>query len=192
MNKATQQTILIIGIVAIAIYLFLQMQKTAAATTAAGKSKLPAGKKTCTGISGLLNSLLGTNKKACTSGKGSGGGSGGGSGSGAATAGGKRTCTKTPGSAFCGCASCLKYAGQDSSGNEIYQKPDGSLVYADGSPATQADIACNTGACLGTVCNPVSCNVCVKTAQPCSTPAASAGGGSCFSSGACTCCAGCL
>jgi len=46
------------------------------------------------------------------------------------------------------------YAGMDGNGNEIYQMTDGSLVYGDGSPATQADIACNEGACKGTICNP--------------------------------------
>lgn len=49
---------------------------------------------------------------------------------------------------------CAMFAGTDSNCNEIYQLEDGSLVYGDGSPATQADIACNEGACKGTICNP--------------------------------------
>lgn len=49
---------------------------------------------------------------------------------------------------------CALYAGMDSNCNEIYQLDDGSLVYGDGSPATQADIACNEGACKGTPCYP--------------------------------------
>jgi hypothetical protein len=51
---------------------------------------------------------------------------------------------------------CLPYAGMDDSGNDIYQQDDGSLVYADGSPATQCDISCNEGACACTPCSPHS------------------------------------
>lgn len=58
---------------------------------------------------------------------------------------------------------CLPYAGMDSSGNDIYQNPDGSLRYADGSPATRADIAYNCGACRSTPCSPHTCGT---TDQP--------------------------
>lgn len=54
-------------------------------------------------------------------------------------------------------SACLPYAGMDGNGNEIYQAADGSLVYSDGSPATQGDIACNQGSCVGTPCSPRTC-----------------------------------
>jgi hypothetical protein len=57
----------------------------------------------------------------------------------------------------------LPYAGMDGNGNEIYQNKDGSLVYSDGSPATQGDIACNQGACVCTPCSPRTCG---STDQP--------------------------
>jgi hypothetical protein len=106
-------------------------------------------------------------------------------------------CTPTPGTGPCICTnsstscciapvSCLPYAGTDSSGNEIYQNPDGSLRYADGSPATRGDIAYNCGACQGTPCSPHTCGT---TCQPphaskCSGPqGGGSGGGSAKSAG---------
>jgi hypothetical protein len=90
-------------------------------------------------------------------------------------------CTPTPGTGTCictnsstscinTCIACLAYAGQDSSGNDIYQNPDGSLRYADGSPATRGDIACNCGACTGTPCGP-------QTHGATCMPPSSSGGG---------------
>jgi hypothetical protein len=77
------------------------------------------------------------------------------------------------------------FAGTDANCNEIYQRPDGTLVYSDGSPATRCDIQCNEGACKGTVCNPCSPRHCGTTDQPPkagakSTPSSGApsGGGS--------------
>jgi hypothetical protein len=83
-------------------------------------------------------------------------------------------CTPTPGSGTDICSNtstsccitdvtCLPYAGQDANGNDIYQNPDGSLRYTDGSPATRADIAYNCGACIGTPCSPQTCGT---TDQP--------------------------
>lgn len=78
-------------------------------------------------------------------------------------------------------SACLPFAGTDSSGNDIYQMQDGSLVYTDGSAATRADIACNCGACRGTPCSPRTCG---STDQPPSakntggSPGAPMGGGS--------------
>lgn len=78
-------------------------------------------------------------------------------------------CTPTPGSGTCICSNtstsctpvdvsaCLPYAGMDANCNEIYQNPDGSLTYSDGSPATRGDIAYNCGACRGTPCSPHTC-----------------------------------
>ena len=54
-------------------------------------------------------------------------------------------------------SACLPFAGTDANGNDIYQNPDGSLTYSDGSPATRADIACNCGACKCTPCSPGTC-----------------------------------
>jgi hypothetical protein len=65
------------------------------------------------------------------------------------------SCAPLAGTAVCICT-CLPYAGQDSSGNAIYQKSDGSLVYSDGSSATRCDIAYNNGACAGTPCSPLT------------------------------------
>lgn len=67
-------------------------------------------------------------------------------------------CTPSPAG---GCApidvsACLPFAGTDANGNDIYQQPDGSLVYTDGTPATRADIAYNCGACAGTPCSPTT------------------------------------
>lgn len=190
-----KKSFLIIALAAVLIYLFVQSQgKTRG--LAPGKSVVRP-KPPQTGLSSLLNSLFG--KKPAGGKASGGGGSGGGmgSGSGAGTAAGVRACSKTPGTAFCGCASCLAYAGKDANGNEIYQRSDGSLVYSDGSAATQCDIACNQGACSGTVCNPVACNPqCVPTNQPCTSVCACAGcvGSGCFCAGACSggCTAGCL
>jgi hypothetical protein len=92
-------------------------------------------------------------------------------------------CTPTPGSGTCICTNtstnccvtdvtCLPYAGQDANGNDIYQNPDGSLRYTDGSPATRADIAYNCGACQGTPCSPMKCGT---TDQPPHAGSASAG-----------------
>jgi hypothetical protein len=50
----------------------------------------------------------------------------------------------------------LPYAGADENGNDIYMNPNGSLTYADGSPATRADIAYNCGACSCTPCSPTT------------------------------------
>jgi hypothetical protein len=61
---------------------------------------------------------------------------------------------------------CLPFAGVDSSGNEIYQKTCGGLVYSDGSTATRADITCNCCACKGTMCTPCSPRKCGSTDQP--------------------------
>lgn len=72
----------------------------------------------------------------------------------------------------CICTTCLPYAGSDGNGNDIYELPDGQLVYTDGSPATRGDIACNEGACAGTPCSPLHCGV----TEP--APSASRGGGS--------------
>lgn len=83
-------------------------------------------------------------------------------------------CTPTPGSGTDICTNtatscciapvcCLPFAGTDANGNDIYQNPDGSLRYSDGSPATRADIAYNCGACRGTPCSPHTCGT---TCQP--------------------------
>jgi hypothetical protein len=84
-------------------------------------------------------------------------------------------CTPTSGSGTCICtntstsctpvdvSACLPFAGTDANGNDIYQNPDGSLTYSDGSPATRSDIACNCGACIGTPCSPHTCGT---TCQP--------------------------
>lgn len=80
-------------------------------------------------------------------------------------------CTNTSTSCCIAPVSCLPYAGTDANGNDIYQNPDGSLRYADGSPATRADIAYNCGACRGTPCSPHTCGT---TCQP---PHASASSG---------------
>lgn len=68
-------------------------------------------------------------------------------------------------------SSCLPFAGTDESGNDIYQLSCGKLVYSDGSEATQADIACNCGACRGTVCSPRTCGTTTQA------PRASGSGG---------------
>jgi hypothetical protein len=94
--------------------------------------------------------------------------------------------TPTPGSGTCiasntstSCtvdvSTCLPFAGTDENGNDIYQNPDGSLTYSDGSPASRADISCNEGACKGTICNPCSPRTCGTTTPP---PHSSASGGS--------------
>jgi hypothetical protein len=79
-------------------------------------------------------------------------------------------------------SSCLPFAGTDGNGNEIYQMPDGTLVYSDGSPATRGDIACNQGACKGTPCSPRTCGTSDQPpkAGACNTPSKGApiGGGS--------------
>lgn len=180
-----KNSLLIVGVAVLVVYLYFQSQSTRRGL-ATGKAAVRRPGTSQSGLSGLLNSLFGK-KPTASSGGGKGSGGGSGSGSGAGTAGGARMCSKTPGTAFCGCASCLAYAGKDSNGNEIYQRVDGSLIYSDGSPATQADIACNEGACAGTVCNPPLCNPqCVSTNQPCTSHCACAGcaGSGCF-------CAGC-
>lgn len=91
-------------------------------------------------------------------------------------------CTPTPGTGTDICSptstscvpvdisACLPYAGMDINGNEIYQNPDGSLTYSDGSPATRADIAYNCGACPCTPCSPATSGN--------SEPALTGGGGS--------------
>jgi hypothetical protein len=193
-----RNSLLIVGVLIVAFYLWMQSQsKTRGMATA--KTKLPVvapGGSAATQLGKLLGGLLGTNKQPTSSGggkSGGGAGSGSGAGTGAGTAGGQKACNKTPGTSFCGCNSCLAYAGQDSSGNEIYQRPDGSLVYADGSPANENDIVCADGACAGTAFNmpgaasapqgPVQCQPqCVDTAQPCFNPGACGGcaGGGCF------------
>jgi hypothetical protein len=78
---------------------------------------------------------------------------------------------------------CLPFAGIDASGNDIYQMQDGSLVYTDGSPATQADIACNCGACAGTPCSPRTCGSTDQAPHATKTSGGSSGGGSGSGSG---------
>jgi hypothetical protein len=60
-------------------------------------------------------------------------------------------------------SSCLPFAGVDENNNDIYMKPDGSLVYSDGSLANRCDISCNECACKGTPCSPRTCG---STDQP--------------------------
>jgi len=98
-------------------------------------------------------------------------------------------CTPTPGTNPCICSnsptSCtptciadLPYAGQDVSGNDIYQNSDGSLRYADGSPATRADIADASGACVGTPCSPKTCGTTDQPPSAGSSGKSPSGGGS--------------
>lgn len=193
--NSSRNSLLIVGVIILALYLWMQSQsKTRGLATAkAAPAKGPAC-NTASTLGKLLGGLLGTTKKPAAGGSAKGGGGSGG-GSGAGTAGGQKSCNKTPGTSFCGCASCLRYAGQDSSGNEIYQRSDGSLVYSDGSAANENDIVCTDGACSGTAFNmpsavsavqgPVQCQPqCVATSQPCFCPGA-LGGCSC---GGCFCC----
>ena len=70
-------------------------------------------------------------------------------------------------------SSCLPFAGTDGNGNDIYQMSCGKLIYSDGSAATQGDIACNCGACKGTVCSPRTCG---STTQPPQAKASGSGG----------------
>jgi hypothetical protein len=96
-------------------------------------------------------------------------------------------CTPTPGSGTDICTNtatscciapvcCLPYAGTDASGNDIYQNPDGSLRYSDGSPATRADIAYNCGACHGTPCSPGTCGTSCQPPKAGSSNRSSSGG----------------
>lgn len=195
-----RNSLLIVGAIVLFFYLYLQSQSKTRGLTAAKNTQAKAPACTTASTLGkLLGGLLGTNKKAPAAspkgGGGSGAGSGsGGSGSGGGTAAGKKMCDAPPcgGNAF---------VGNDSSGNDIYQRPDGSLVYSDGSAATQCDIATNacgltpsggitTGpsvCCAGSCCT-VQCQPqCVDTAQPCFCFGA-CGGCSC---GGCFCC-GCV
>lgn len=179
-----KNSIILVIVLVLALLFWFEKQST----TRGLAPKIVARPKPRSGLCGLLNNIFGSQKKTGSSGGASGGGAPGGSGAG--TAGGSRSCNKTPGTAFCGCASCLAYAGKDANGNEIYQKSCGGLVYSDGSQATQADIACNEGACVGTVCNPPVCNPqCVPSSVPCTVVSASGGcaGSGCFSFSSCGC-----
>jgi hypothetical protein len=85
-------------------------------------------------------------------------------------------CTNTSTSCCAACIADLAYAGQDANGNDIYQNPDGSLRYADGSPATRADIAYNCGACACTPCSPHTCGTSCQPPEAGSTNKSSTGG----------------
>jgi hypothetical protein len=173
-----RNSLLIVGGIVLFLFLWMMSQKnrvTAARPAPVVKPGQPSA------LAKLLASL--GKPSAAPKGGGSGGGS---SGGGAGTAGGQRSCNKTPG--FCGCASNYAYAGKDAGGNEIYQKCDGSLVYSDGSAASQSDIACNQGACVGTVCNPQDQQTAPCTSQ--GPPCGCVGGGGC-ADGGCFC-GGCL
>ncbi len=174
--KGQTGSLVVVAAIILALYLWMQSQNK----TRGIASKKPTA-CTSSSLKKTLANLFGGKKPAAPKGGGgSGGGLGGGSGSssGAGTAGGAKMCNKAP-----DVSCCLAYAGKDANGNEIYQRADGSLVGSDGSPYARCDIACNEGACVGTVCNPPVCNpqdVC--TAQPCSNPGACAGcsGTGCF------------
>lgn len=206
-----RNSLLLIGAIVLVVYLWFQSQsKTRGiATTQLAKQKQAANQTGSIGkfLGGLLAGL--TKPSGSGSGAKGGGGSAPAPGSGAGTAAGQKMCGKTPGTSFCGCNSCLAYAGQDSSGNEIYQRPDGSLVYADGSPASENDIVCAAGACAGTAFNqpcavstpqgpclpqPQCQPQCVDTAQPCFSAGAYGGCscGGCFCSAGAGCAAGCF
>lgn len=96
--------------------------------------------------------------------------------------------TNTPTSCEPFDTSCLPYAGVDASGNDIYQQSCGALVYADGTPATQADIAYNCGACHGTPCSPGTCGAsdrppCASRSHKCAGAGGGSGAGSAGSAG---------
>ncbi len=172
--KGQTGSLVVVGAIILALYLWMQSQNK----TRGIASKKPTA-CTSSSLKKTLANLLGGKKPAAPKGGGASGG-GSGAGSGAGTAGGAKMCNRAP-----DVSSCLAYAGKDSSGNEIYQRSDGSLVYSDGSTASQGDIACTEGACTGTVCTPPCCNPQdVSTAQPCCNPGACGG---CSGTG-CFCC----
>jgi len=175
-----KSSLLLVGLIVLALFLWLQSQGKMRGLQTRRLVPRPGTRPSC-GLANALKNLFSSQQKQ-SGGKTSGGGGSSGGGSGGGTAGGQRSCNKTPG--FCGCLSNYAFAGVDANGNEIYQRSDGSLVYSDGSEATQADIVDATGACVGTVCNPtVPDPQCVQTAQPCSFAGVS--GSCCPTSGGC-------
>ena len=182
-----RNSLLIVGAILLAVYLWMQSQSK---TRGLATTKLPVKPANSpNALAKLLSGLMPKSSGSPKGGGGSGAGTGSGGGSGSATAAGQKACNQPP------CGGNV-FVGTDSSGNDIYQRPDGSFVYSDGSAATQCDIAtnaCGLAPSSGFV-GPVQCTQpqcqpqCVQTAQPCCSAGACGGcsGSGCFCGG-CVC-----
>jgi hypothetical protein len=118
-----KSSLLLVGVVILALYLWFQSQSTTRGLPATKTAPKPGAKSPASSALCALKSLFPSQKPSAKAGSGAPqskiqGGGGGGSGSGAGTAGGSKCCNKTPGTSFCGCNSCLKFAGTDDNGND--------------------------------------------------------------------------